>query len=431
MKKYFAFCLFFFIFLFLTINKQKVYSYVPCDSPGQTDCGPGSTNPTSPPPSTCNNGCGSCPGGTFCDTCSGTCQAESGNTGTGTTAPNAYSCSSVRVENGVLKGTVTHTGNPPGPCPVTTSLIISLPISKSYAISTAVVNGQINYTLPQELRDGRQYTGRVRAGDGGWYCGDTAECPVAFTAAPLRPAYCQSATISGSTLATAGSLTITSTANTDLKKFIYNFYNRDNLSADGGPKPIYFVANTIYSITNTKTTAAKTNTVTVNYSDLNKSDLNWNSQKPTNIQVNAYFIDDNNNTSAPNAACVVSFNLSNIPPTVALPTPDPLCVCGTDDICNTAHCTFEGSSSTQIKCSRETSVAGPTPGADHKKSYCQRPRRTKGDANGDYVVDQNDYAIYLRAMLGVSIAASDNPDFDGNGMVSPADLTIFKNNYNP
>ncbi len=102
------------------------------------------------------------------------------------------------------------------------------------------------------------------------------------------------------------------------------------------------------------------------------------------------------------------------------------CICSTGDICDNT-CTFENKPATPIKCVREIAVVGPTPGVDDKKAYCQRPRRTKGDANGDGLIDQNDYAIYLRASLSAPIASNDNPDFNGDGMVTPADLLILKN----
>lgn len=118
-----------------------------------------------------------------------------------------------------------------------------------------------------------------------------------------------------------------------------------------------------------------------------------------------------------------------IPPTV---TDVPGCGCSSNlctDVCpvnQTANKFSDITYINPIKCSREVSIAGPTPNAGNQGAYCQRPLRPKGDADGNGVVDQNDYAIYLRAVLGAQIAAAANPDFNGDGLVSPDDLAIWK-----
>jgi len=49
---------------------------------------------------------------------------------------------------------------------------------------------------------------------------------------------------------------------------------------------------------------------TIHYADIDKPDLNNNSQKPTNIQVNGYFLDPaTGQTSLPDARCVIQFNI--------------------------------------------------------------------------------------------------------------------------
>ena len=110
------------------------------------------------------------------------------------------------------------------------------------------------------------------------------------------------------------------------------------------------------------------------------------------------------------------------------PTPVPGCLCNASNACTT-ECVFDKFADVTyinpIKCSREGSIAGPTPSAGNKDAYCQRSLRVKGDADGSSTVDQNDYAIYLRAVLGAPIAATSNPDFNGDGIVSPTDLLIW------
>jgi len=142
-------------------------------------------------------------------------------------------------------------------------------------------------------------------------------------------------------------------------------------------------------------------------------------------------------TPVPPTATLVPPTVTPIPPTeTPIPptaTPAPGCDCDASSNC-TSVCPVNQAANqfsdvtyaNPIKCSRETSIVGPTPDAAGEVAYCQRPYRVKGDANGDGVVDQNDYAIYLRAVLGAPIASSANPDFNGDGTVSPTDLAIWK-----
>lgn len=124
----------------------------------------------------------------------------------------------------------------------------------------------------------------------------------------VRPAYCQSAVISGSQLFPGGFLNITSTANTsNIQTFSYLFFNLDNPYSPGNPKPISFEQNTNFTKTVTRENPTDTASITVSFGELDKPDLNWNSQKPRRIQVNAYFTDLQGNFSQADPNCVVQF----------------------------------------------------------------------------------------------------------------------------
>lgn len=131
---------------------------------------------------------------------------------------------------------------------------------------------------------------------------------------PTRPALCQSATVSKTTLGPGESLTITSTANnSDVKTFSYAFYNLDNLFGPGNPKGIYFISPTIQYVRSDNTTPpVTTHSITVTYDELNKPDLNWNSQKPIKIQVNGYFTNSQGGFSLHNPNCVVKFDITKV-----------------------------------------------------------------------------------------------------------------------
>lgn len=130
---------------------------------------------------------------------------------------------------------------------------------------------------------------------------------VRLTIAP-RPKLCSSATISSSTISSSSPLTVTTTANKPVKTFSLAFYNLDNLYGPGDPKPIYFEAGKTFIISKKAPNPTQTMSFTINYADIDKPDLNNNSQKPTNIQVNGYFIDPaTGQTSLPDAHCVVQF----------------------------------------------------------------------------------------------------------------------------
>jgi len=255
------------------------------------------------------------------------------------------------------------------------------------------------------------------------------------TPTPIRPKLCQSATISSPTLSSGGSLKITSTANTSgIIKFTYAFYNRDNLypAPDGTPKPIFFTSNTPFlrsSIGNlTPPLTLTTYSITVGYAELDHPDLNWDSKKPTKIQVNAYFTNSAGEVSLAEAACVVKFDMST---TVVTPTINPACTCGTGDLCNT-NCTFDPPiPNNPMKCSLSDSLFPTVPSAANKTSWCQANKRTKGDADGNGSINAVDYFYYVAAVNGGKIPVTVNPDFNGDGEVGAADRTIIIKSLTP
>ncbi len=115
-------------------------------------------------------------------------------------------------------------------------------------------------------------------------------------------------------------------------------------------------------------------------------------------------------------------NGENLTPT---PPPNPNCVCGTTKSCSSA-CTFEGGvNATSVKCSLSASLFQSTPTAENAEAWCQRPKRTIGDANGDYNITNLDYMYYVSAVNGGKIPTTVNPDFNGDGEVGASDRTII------
>lgn len=119
------------------------------------------------------------------------------------------------------------------------------------------------------------------------------------------------------------------------------------------------------------------------------------------------------------------------PPT-ATPTIPYSCVCQTDNLCHVS-CNFDKYPdipySETISC-QQSSLAVTTPSQQDKNGYCQRSFRTKGDANGDGVVNEDDYIYYLRAVNGLTLPVNANPDFNGDGVVNSLDLQIFTKTFN-
>jgi len=128
------------------------------------------------------------------------------------------------------------------------------------------------------------------------------------TPIPTRPNLCDSATISSPALSSGSPITVTTTSNKPVKNFSLAFYNLDNLYGPGNPKPIYFEAGKHFILSKEAGSLTQTMNFTITYADINKPDLNNNSQKPTKISVNGYFIDPTTGqTSLPDARCVVQF----------------------------------------------------------------------------------------------------------------------------
>lgn len=137
----------------------------------------------------------------------------------------------------------------------------------------------------------------------------------------LRPYLCQSTTANKTTLNSGDSITVTSTAKVGVKKFMFAFFNNDNNKPDGSPKLIAF-GGSDYAPVETLSTAQTQASKTFNFSELSRPDTNWTGgQIPRRIQVNGYFIDDNNNQSLPEPACVANFTLGE-PPSPTVPTVD-------------------------------------------------------------------------------------------------------------
>jgi hypothetical protein len=69
----------------------------------------------------------------------------------------------------------------------------------------------------------------------------------------------------------------------------------------------------------------------------------------------------------------------------------------------------------------------PTPATSiQKNGWCNWVMRLKGDADGNGLVNELDYLYYLRAVLRAPLPSSVNPDFNGDGDVTTADLLIWQ-----
>ncbi|MEK7522638.1 MAG: hypothetical protein AAB569_03590, partial [Patescibacteria group bacterium] len=84
-----------------------------------------------------------------------------------------------------------------------------------------------------------------------------------------------------------------------------------------------------------------------------------------------------------------------------------------------------------IKCSLLSSLFTADPSADNKISWCQRSLRTKGDSDGDGLINLKDYFYYVTAKVGGKIPITVNPDFDGSGTIEANDRTIIIKSLKP
>ena len=129
-------------------------------------------------------------------------------------------------------------------------------------------------------------------------------------------------------------------------------------------------------------------------------------------------------------------------PTVSL-TPSNTCVCDNNGTCNN-KCDFDyypvlnswfnesgellrreiyyGS---PIKCSLSTEYFTSELEAQDKNTWCNRNKRTKGDADGDSDITSIDYFYYIRALNEGKIPVSVNPDFNGDGEINEKDKDVI------
>lgn len=122
-----------------------------------------------------------------------------------------------------------------------------------------------------------------------------------------------------------------------------------------------------------------------------------------------------------------------LPTPTSTPTPNPSCACKSDKTCETS-CSFDKLTgvnyASSINCVPDPVMYVGVPAPSDLNSYCDRPKRTKGDANGDGVVDNTDYFYYVQAVNGGKIPPNVNPDFNGDGEVGTADRAIILKELN-
>lgn len=100
------------------------------------------------------------------------------------------------------------------------------------------------------------------------------------------------------------------------------------------------------------------------------------------------------------------------------------CTCQTN-ICSSS-CAFQGTTNTGLSCKRESGIPG-TIDVTSPNLYCNRIYRYLGDADGINGVTSEDYFYYVRAVNGQSLPSTVNPDFNGDGVISPTDRSIVVN----
>jgi len=120
-------------------------------------------------------------------------------------------------------------------------------------------------------------------------------------------------------------------------------------------------------------------------------------------------------------------------PTPTLPavtaTASPTCVCNSDNTCSTT-CSFSKFSDitsygSPVKCSQNLNILVTAATSTQKNGWCKANLRTKGDVDGNGIIDISDYYYYVAAVNGGKIPAFANADANGDGGVGPNDRIII------
>ncbi|MCR4305729.1 MAG: hypothetical protein NUV73_01450, partial [Candidatus Daviesbacteria bacterium] len=129
----------------------------------------------------------------------------------------------------------------------------------------------------------------------------------------LRPPLCASTKIDKTILNSGDSIILTSkTRNAvKVKKFMFVFFNADNIDSSTGPRIISFDGQP-YTFTD-EVSARAQYSKTFNFSDLSRPDTSWGGKIPQHITINGYFIDDQGNQSIADPVCNVPFTLAAAP----------------------------------------------------------------------------------------------------------------------
>lgn len=250
---------------------------------------------------------------------------------------------------------------------------------------------------------------------------------------------CTSLVLSDTNLAPGETLTATSkSTSSDIVAFGWWFYNMDNLTTGGTPKPIKFVAtgDDVAGVVQHKQITTSQANLKIDFFDINRRDQNWNyyMPKPKKIRVDAYFKKVGTTSwSKYNANCSKVFNAATVDPT---PTPVASCSCAAAGTC-AATCFFDKFGSgvaytNPVKCNLGAALFSSAPAAADKNGWCRSYMRTRGDANGDGKVGILDYFYYVSAtVFGAKLPPSANIDFNGDGVVSSADKAVLIKSLKP
>lgn len=138
-------------------------------------------------------------------------------------------------------------------------------------------------------------------------------------------------------------------------------------------------------------------------------------------------IPTNTPAASPTSPALTSTPTAGPSPTPT-PTPNPACLCKADNSCD-ATCVFDKYSdityTDPIKCNLSAGLFATAPASLQTNNWCKMTLRTKGDADGNAVVDNLDYFYYVGAVNGSKIPPTVNPDFNGDGEVGISDRAII------